>query len=90
MSIVVAAWMLDRAACVGMQIGAPHVAASALLDLHHLLIERGFRASSSDDRRIVREEQNARHAKIDCAPVGAEGSPAASSASRSVLFPFKA
>ena len=49
--IVVAAWMLDRAACAGMQIGAPRVAASALLDLNHRLIERGFRAGSSDDRR---------------------------------------
>jgi hypothetical protein len=35
----IAAWMLDPVACIGMAIGAPCVAVSALLDLHHMLIE---------------------------------------------------
>jgi hypothetical protein len=50
---VVAAWMLDPIACAGMETGAPRVALSALVDLHHLLIERGFRRSSRDDPTIV-------------------------------------
>ena len=54
--IVVAAWMLDPAACAGMELGAPHVAVSALAELHQLLTERGFRRSSRDDS-IVQEEQ---------------------------------
>jgi hypothetical protein len=33
--IVVAAWMLDPAACAGMTFGAPRVSPSALADLHH-------------------------------------------------------
>jgi hypothetical protein len=37
---VVAAWMLDPVTCAAMAIGAPRVAVSALIDLHHLLIER--------------------------------------------------
>src|SRR5215203_2030324 len=41
--IVVAAWMLDPAACAGMELGAPRVAVSALAELHRLLIEHGFR-----------------------------------------------
>ena len=31
-AIVVAAWMLDPAACAGMEIGAPHVSVEALVD----------------------------------------------------------
>src|SRR3954453_20017094 len=54
----VAAWMLDPMTCAGMEIGAPRVAVSALVDLHQLLIERGFRGSSQDDPSIVQEEQN--------------------------------
>jgi hypothetical protein len=56
--IVVAAWMLDPAGCAGMAIGAPRVAISALVDLHHLLIERGFRRSCLDDPTIVQEERD--------------------------------
>ena len=56
--IVAAAWILDPAACAGMAIGAPRVAVSALDELHHLLIERGFRRSSLDDPTIVQEEQD--------------------------------
>jgi hypothetical protein len=54
----IAAWMLDPVACAGMEtIGAPRVAISALFELHHLLIERGFRRSSRDDHGFVLGEQ---------------------------------
>jgi hypothetical protein len=56
--IVVATWMLDPVACAGMQMGVPHVSATALTDLHRLLIERGFRRSSQDDSHIVLEERD--------------------------------
>jgi Raffinose synthase or seed imbibition protein Sip1 len=56
--IVVAAWMLDPAACAGMGFGAPRVAVSGLVELHHLLIERGFRRSCLDDPTIVQEERD--------------------------------
>lgn len=55
---LLAAWMLDPLICAGMQIGAPRVAITALIDLHHLLVERGFRASSLNDSNIVQEEQS--------------------------------
>ena len=58
MIIVVAAWMLDPATCAGMTSGAPRVSLSALADLHHLLIERGFRRNSPGDSTIVQEEQD--------------------------------
>jgi hypothetical protein len=47
--IVVAAWMLDPATCAGMAFGAPRVTVLALVELHQLLIERGFRRSSLGD-----------------------------------------
>jgi hypothetical protein len=56
--IVAASWILDPATCAGMAFGAPRVAVSALIELHHLLIERGFRRSSRDDSNIVLEEQD--------------------------------
>jgi hypothetical protein len=56
--IVVAAWMLDPVACAGMRMGVPHVSATALTDLHRLLVERGFRRSSQDDSHIVLEERD--------------------------------
>jgi hypothetical protein len=56
--IVVAAWMLDPAACAGMALGAPRVMLAALAELHQLLTERGFRRSSGDDPIIVQEEQH--------------------------------
>jgi hypothetical protein len=60
----IAAWMLDPVACAGMAtIGAPRVTVSALLELHHLLIERGFRRSSRDDHTIVQGEQYAETAR---------------------------
>ena len=55
---VVAAWMLDPVACAGMEIGAPRVAVSGLVELHRLLIEGGFRRSSRDDSNIVQEEHD--------------------------------
>jgi hypothetical protein len=56
--IVAAAWILDSAVCARMGFGAPRVAVSALVDLHQLLTERGFRRSSGDDPTIVQEEQD--------------------------------
>src|SRR6476660_2969883 len=56
--IVVAAWMLDPAACAGMSLGAPRVKLAALAELHQLLVERGFRRSFRDDPTIVQEEQH--------------------------------
>jgi hypothetical protein len=56
--IVAAAWILDPVACAGMAFGAPRVTVSALVELHQLLIEHGFRRSSQDDPTIVQEEQN--------------------------------
>jgi hypothetical protein len=41
-----------------MAFGAPRVTVSALVELHQLLIEHGFRRSSQDDPTIVQEEQN--------------------------------
>jgi hypothetical protein len=67
---VVAAWMLDPVTCAAMAIGAPRVAVSALIDLHHLLIERGFRQSSLDDPNIVQEEQDEEPADVDTAVSG--------------------
>ena len=53
----IAAWMLDPVACAGMAtVGAPRVTVSALLELHHLLIERGFRQSSRDHHIDVQGE----------------------------------
>lgn len=51
---VVAAWMLDPIACIGMEIGAPRVAASALADLHQLLIAFGFRRDSWGGSHVAR------------------------------------
>ena len=72
--VALAAWMLDPVACAGMMMGAPRVGVSALIDLHQLLIERGFRGSSLVDSRFVKEEQNEQFAKVgstnaDAAPV---------------------
>src|SRR5512147_2501919 len=41
-----------------MAMGSPRVAISALVELHQLLIESGFRSSSRDDPTIVQEEQD--------------------------------
>ena len=50
--------MLDPVACAGMEIGEPRVAVTALIDLHHLLIERGFRRIFRDDSHIILEERD--------------------------------
>jgi hypothetical protein len=69
--IVAAAWMLDPAACTGMALGAPRVTVSALVELHRLLVERGFRRSSPDDPTIVQEEQDEKPAETGAAIRGA-------------------
>src|SRR5258705_3460846 len=61
--IVMAAWMLDPAACAGMALGAQRVTLAALAELHQLLTERGFRRSSRDDPTIVQEEQHEEFAR---------------------------
>ena len=62
MVIVVAAWMLDPATCAGMAFGAPRVTVLELVELHQLLIERGFRRSSLGDPIVVQEKQNEKSA----------------------------
>ena len=67
MVTAIAAWMLDPVACAGMAtIGAPCVSASALLDLHHLLID-AVSAISQGDPNIVQEEQHAEFARAGAA-----------------------
>jgi hypothetical protein len=73
--IVAAAWILDRAACAGMVFGAPRVAHTALVELHHLLIAQGFRRSSRDDPTIVPEEPDAKPANTG-AVIGSRPAPA--------------
>jgi len=70
--------MLDPAACAGMEIGAPRVAVEALIELDHLLVERGFRRSSLGDFRIAMEEQNEQFAEAasDNAGTGRNPTPA--------------
>jgi len=65
-AIVVAAWMLDPAACAGMEIGAPHVSVEALVDLHRLLRERGLRRSYPDEADVVQEARNEECVTADC------------------------
>src|SRR4051794_33627936 len=62
--IVVAAWMLDPAACAGMVLGTPRVTISTLAELHQLLVEHGFRRSSPGGPMTIREEQNENRAVI--------------------------
>jgi hypothetical protein len=83
--VVLAAWMLDPAACAGMKIGAPRVDIAALSDLRDLLIDRGFRRSSQGDSRIAAEEQNAKFAEADFN--NARAVPDASSAQDRVRLP---
>jgi hypothetical protein len=63
--VVVAAWMLDPVACVGMELGYPRVSISALIDLHDLLIRRGLRRSSAGDAAVAEEEQHDRSEDAD-------------------------
>ncbi|MBI2319779.1 MAG: hypothetical protein HYU75_22965 [Betaproteobacteria bacterium] len=62
---MVAAWMLNPVVCAGMMLGTPRVTVRALLDLHRLLVERGFGASSQDDSHTVQEERSDQATKID-------------------------
>jgi hypothetical protein len=59
---VVAAWMLDASACVGMEIGTPRASLTALQDLDDLLKRRGFRRSCSGDIAAREEQPDARPA----------------------------
>jgi hypothetical protein len=59
--------MLDAAACAGMEFGMPRVTIAALAELHQLLIEHGFRRSSSDGSTIVQEKQLEAPADINIA-----------------------
>jgi hypothetical protein len=61
--VAAAAWILDPALCAGMALGAPRVAVSALDELHHLLIESGFRRSSSGDPPIAQEQHDEKPAE---------------------------
>jgi hypothetical protein len=56
--IVVAAWMLDAAACAGMNLGDPRASIAALADLHQLLSQLGIRRSSSGVHHTHLEEQD--------------------------------
>jgi len=64
-AIVVMAWMLDQASCAGMETGPPQISAEALVDLHRLLTEHGFRGSFPDDSGVVQEVCNERHVTAD-------------------------
>ena len=59
--------MLEPATCIGMGFGAPRVAVSTLVELHHLLIVGGFRRSSRDDPTIVQGEQDEKPAATGAA-----------------------
>jgi hypothetical protein len=59
---VLAAWMLDPAACAGMDLGEPRVSVAALSDLNDLLSRRGLRRSSSGDLITGKEQTDARPA----------------------------
>ena len=78
--VVVAAWMLDAAACAGMELGTPRVTIAALAELHQLLVEHGFRRRSSDGSTIVQETQREKPADISAAI----GSPAPAQHTRSM------
>lgn len=64
-AIVVMAWMLDLASCAGMEIGPPKISAEALVDLHRLLTEHGFRRCFSNDSGVVQEACSERHDPAD-------------------------
>ncbi len=55
---VFASWMLDPAACADMNLRSRTLMSAALADLTQILIDRGYRRSSSGDVRVAREEQN--------------------------------
>jgi hypothetical protein len=71
---VLAEWMLDASACVGMEISAPRASIEALADLDDLLKRRGLRLSCSGDSAAGEERPDARpkdHAAIADAAVDA-------------------
>jgi hypothetical protein len=77
--VVLAAWMLDPVACAGMESGEPRVCVAALVELHRLLSDTGFRGNSPGDSYIVQEKQNGHPAQTaqsgPDALVAADGSP---------------
>jgi hypothetical protein len=89
---VLAEWMLDASACVGMEIGAPCASIAALADLDDLLKRRGLRRSCSGERAAGEEQPDARpkdqaaiaDAALDAARLdaAARNEPARSSAGR--------
>lgn len=56
--IVVAAWMLNAAACARMGLGAPRASADALAELHLLLLQRGLRRSCAGVRHTCEERHD--------------------------------
>ena len=73
---VVAAWMLDATACVGMEIGAPRVAVPALADLHRLLATLGFRTEFRDDSTVALGSSNEINTAESAAITAADGNAA--------------
>ena len=65
--IKIAAWMLDSAACAGMEIGAPRASLAALSDLHYRLVAQCFRRSSFDERAVIEEKAD----EVLAGPAGA-------------------
>src|SRR5215831_6030623 len=51
--VVVAAWMLDPAACAALTVGEPQVSIPALCDLDRLLLEHRLRRRSSNDQDVI-------------------------------------
>ena len=48
--------MLDPVACARLEFGEPLVSLSALVELHHFLIESGFRKNSRKNMSCFRED----------------------------------
>jgi hypothetical protein len=57
-AIVIPAWMLNRRACAGLEIGEPQVSVLALVDLDRLLKNQGLRRVVSNDAGVIGEARN--------------------------------
>jgi len=57
-AIVIAAWMLDRSVCAGLEIGEPQVSVLALVDLDRLLKNQGLRRVVSNGAGVIREARS--------------------------------
>ena len=62
--VKMAAWMLDPAACTGIEIGAPRVSLAAFCTLHDLLVAQGLRRTFSGDRIVIEEKADGNPAGI--------------------------